>query len=63
MTVEKLIKELEKYPGHMEVFMGERLTEFRYGLVNSVTSKEIAFSEEEESKVLATDQVVILSEE
>lgn len=63
MTVGQLKEELSKYPDHLYVFMDERKTEFRYGIVNTVSSNEIAFSEEEESEVLSTDEVVILSEE
>lgn len=63
MTVKKLKEELAKYPDDMDVFMAERKTEFTYGLLNSVGSKEIVFSEEPESEALATDTVVILDEE
>ena len=45
MNVKELKKELEKYPESMEVFMAERKTEFMYGLVNSVSTKEINFKE------------------
>lgn len=63
MTVKDLKKELDKYPDSMFVFMAERKTEFTYGLLNSVTSKEIAFSESPGDEILATDIVVILDEE
>lgn len=63
MTVAELKKRLADYPDDMYVFIAERKTEFSYGLLNSVSSKEIAFSESQESEVLATDTVVILDEE
>ncbi len=63
MTVEKLIERLEQYPADMQVFLAPRKTEFQFGLLNGVTSKEIAFKEEPEGETLATDTVVILDEE
>ena len=46
MTVKEIKKELENQPDDMQVFLGPRLTEFAYGLANSVISKEIRFSED-----------------
>lgn len=63
MTANELIRELKKYPPNMDVFLDERLTEFRYGLLSSVGSKEITFSEEEDGHPIATDRVIILSED
>lgn len=63
MTASELIKELQKYPPNMDVFLDERLTEFKYGLLNSVGSKEIIFSEDPDSKPLSIDRVIILSED
>jgi hypothetical protein len=63
MTVAELKIELSKYPDNMEVFVSERMTEFAYGLVNSVSSKRINFMEEPDGEVLAQDRVVIISED
>ena len=63
MTVKKLKEQLSKYPDSMGVFLAPRRTQFTYGLLNGVTSKEIAFKEEPKGKTLATDTVVILDEE
>lgn len=63
MTKQELIKSLKKYPDNMEVFIDERLTEFRYGLLNSVRSKEIVFMEEPEGEPLAEAEVIILCED
>lgn len=63
MTVKELKTELEKYPDNMDVFMSERLTEFKYGLVNSCKMKTINFSEEPGGEIEARDEVVILDEE
>lgn len=63
MTAKELIKEPIKYPPNMDVFLDERLTEFKFGLLNSVGSKEITFSEDPDSEPLASDRVIILSED
>jgi hypothetical protein len=64
MTVKQLKEALAKFPDDMEVFMAERKTEFAYGLLNSVKSREINFKEEPyDEEVLARDTVVILDEE
>lgn len=63
MTVKQLREELSKYPDNMDVFMAERKTEFTYGLVNSARMDRISFSEEPDSKPLATEEVVVLDEE
>ncbi len=63
MTVKELKHELSKYPDNMEVFVAERKTEFSYGLVNSVFSKEINMMEEPDSEPLAKETVVIIDEE
>ena len=63
MTVKQLRKELEKYPDNMDVFVDERITEFTYGLINSVDSKKINFMEDPRGKPLSRGRVVILREE
>ena len=62
MNVKQLKEELNKYPDHMDVFMAERKTEFAYGLLNSVTSDIINFTEEPGGEVLSSDKAVILDE-
>lgn len=63
MNVKQLKEKLSEYPDHMDVFMDERLTDFRFGLLNSVTSREIPFSEDPDGPELSRDTVVILSED
>ena len=64
MTVKQLREELEQYPDNMEVFVAERKTDFKYGLVNSVTSEVIGLKEDPgDEDALATERVVILDEE
>ena len=63
MTANELIRELKKYPPNMDVFLDERLTEFKYGLLNSVGSREITFSEDPDDYPLSDDRVIILSED
>lgn len=63
MTVKELKKELEKYPENMDVFIDERLSSFKYGLLNGVASKDINLTEEPGGETLAREKVVILSED
>jgi hypothetical protein len=63
MNVGQLKKELDKHPDDMDVFIDERLTEFRYGLLNGVTKKEINFMGEPNGESLSKDTVVILGED
>ncbi len=46
MTVKEVKEALKDLPDNMDVFVAERKTGFGYGLVNSVFTKEIAFSED-----------------
>lgn len=62
MTVKELKQKLEKYPENMDVFMDERISDFRYGLLNSVSVTKINFMEEPDGKVLSKDDVIVLSE-
>ena len=62
MTVKELKQKLEKYPENMDVFMDERISDFRYGLLNSISVTKINFMEEPDGKVLSKDDVIVLSE-
>ena len=63
MTVKELIKELQKHSENMDVFVAERKTGFTYGLVNSVSKKEIDFIEEPDGEVLSKYNVIVIDEE
>lgn len=69
MTVKELKQKLAQFPDDMEVFVDERKSEFRYGLVNSIRSEEILFTENPdfedfgEESVQARDTIVIIDEE
>lgn len=63
MTVKELMDRLSAFPDHMSVYVAERKTDFAYGLVNSVTTAEINFTEEPGGEVEARDTVVIIDEE
>jgi len=63
MTVKELKEAIENLPDSMDVFMDERRTEYNYGLVNSAFVREIDFSDEWDEAVVATDKVLIISEE
>lgn len=63
MTVKELKSIIADLPDNMQIFMDERLTEFRYGLVNSAYVKEILFLEDEEGLTGgARETVLTLSE-
>jgi len=63
MNVKQLKEAIENLPDDMGVFMNERTTEFKYGLVNSVYVKKINFMEEPDGEVLSQDNAVILDEQ
>ena len=63
MTKKELEEKLNEFPENTQVFMGKRVTEFGYGLVNSVYMKEIPLSEDEDGEELATEQVIVIDEE
>jgi hypothetical protein len=65
MTVKELKTELSKYPENMDVFIAERKTDFTFGLLNSVTKREVTFSEDPDyvTELNAKDDVLILDEE
>ena len=63
MTAIEVINELKKYPENMDVFIDERISDFTYGLLNSVVAKEINLSEEPGGEPIARDKVIILSEQ
>ena len=63
MLVKELVKELEKHPPEMEVFLDERKTEFNYGLVNSVSKTKVDFMEEPNGQVLSSYDSIVISEE
>lgn len=68
MTIKELKQKIADLPDSMEVFVAERKTEFRYGLVNSAFVKEIFFTEDEfptedEIKQAPREKVLIIDEE
>lgn len=60
MTVKELKEKLADLPDNMGVFMAERVSEFKYGLVNSAKVKEITFHDED---IWPKDKVLILDEQ
>ena len=63
MTIKELREKIKDLPDNMDVFVDERLTEFRYGLVNTAEVKEINFMEEPDGEVLSRDKVLVLTED
>lgn len=62
MTIKKLKEAIANLPDTMEVFVTERKTEFKYGLVNSASVKTINFLEDD-GKPLAKGKVLVIDEE
>lgn len=64
MNVKELKAELNKFPDTMNVFVAERKTEFTYGMVNSIATKEITFGDWADPDFGETkDTVLVLDEE
>jgi len=63
MTVKELKDKLSAMPDHFDVFLADRKSEFTYGLLNTVSTKEITFTDEPDGDPLSVDTVVILDEE
>lgn len=66
MTIKELKEKIENLPDSMEVFMGERVTEFAYGLVNTAAVKNVLFYDDgdpDNEDVQARDEVFVLTEE
>jgi len=64
MTVKEVIQELQKYPENMNVFMDfdERVSDFTFGSVERIETREIAFKEDPKGPALAFEENVVLSE-
>ena len=63
MHKDELMKTLSEVEGNPEIYMDVRVTNFKYGLVNTAKVKKIRFSEQPDSEVLAEDHVIVISEE
>lgn len=63
MTVKELKNKLDGVPDNMQVFVGERMTDFKYGAVNTASVMEIEFMEEPFGEPLCTDNVFVLTED
>jgi hypothetical protein len=63
MTIKELKQKIENLPDTMEVFVDERYTDFKYGLVNSANVTEIEFMEEPDGTPLSQYDVFVLSED
>jgi hypothetical protein len=63
MTVKQLRDKLCNYPEHWEVYLDERKTEFTYGLLNTVSEREITILESEDGEDFPEKDVVVLSED
>ena len=63
MNIKELKEKIKDLPDHVQVFLDERITDFRYGLLESANLKEIKFSETPDGEDLAEDEVLILSED
>lgn len=62
MTLKQFREVTKDLPDHMDIFLDERVSDFRYGLTNSITVKEIDFMEEPDGEALSTGKAIVLSE-
>jgi len=62
MTKAQLIKLLEPYPDHLDICFINSRSDFTYNSVESVSTKEIGYSEEPGGKILAKDDVIVLND-
>lgn len=63
MNVKQMREALEGLPDNMDIFMGERLTEFDYGLVNSAIVETIRLYDEFNNEVNAPVKVLVIKED
>lgn len=64
MTIKQLKQAIADLPDHMDVFIGEKSTDFGYGLVNTARVKKIDFYDSESDETpLASDDAFVLEEE
>lgn len=60
MTLKEFRQATAHLPDDMEIFIGERLTEETYGLVNSIRTKEISVCDYEEPWEIAEYRTVLI---
>ena len=63
MNIKELKEMIKDIPDNTEIFVGKRMTEFDYGLINSAKIKEINFMEDFGDKPLCKANVLVLEEE
>ena len=63
MTVKELKEKIKNLPDNMQVFMDERKTDCRYGLVNSARVDNVDFICEDFETVEWSEDSLILDEE
>lgn len=66
MTIKELKEKIENLPDNMDVFIGERVTEFAFGLANSGRVRTIHFYDESDpdnEDLQAEEECFILNEE
>lgn len=64
MTVQEVLDALQDKPRTMDVYVDPRVTDFKFGLVNSLRMEEIPMTEHEDGSGLsATETVIILDEQ
>lgn len=64
MTLGEFRKKTAGMPDHLDLFVGERVTEYQYGLVNSVELKTIGFMEDYlDTQPVAKAEVLVIDEQ
>ncbi|WP_144266042.1 hypothetical protein [Elizabethkingia miricola] len=66
MKIKELKEKIANLPDNMDVFIGERVTEYSYGLVNSADVRNILFYDMDDSdneEIQVKENVFVLTEE
>ncbi|CRH24880.1 Uncharacterised protein [Chlamydia trachomatis] len=66
MKIKELKEKIANLPDNMDVFIGERVTEYSYGLVNSAEVRNILFydmDDPDNEEIQAKENVFVLTEE
>lgn len=64
MNVKQLKEKLNEFPDDMDVFIPSTISDFDYGMVNSVSSKQISFYDEGDDSIEPVEiECLVLTED